>query len=307
MTGINSLWVEKYRPTTLEEIVVSPAVRAQFTKYREDKAIPHLLFVGTPGVGKTTAGKVIVGDILGCQMLYINASDEKGIDTIRSKVSSFASTLSFGDGHKVVMLDEADGLSPDAQRALRNTMEEFSAHTRFILTANYGHKIIPALKSRCIDIDMVPPIKEIVKRLLLILKAEEITVTDAEVKKLASNVKMMYPDMRKMINHIQQCSVTGELVLLDTKVSQATVACVYELICEDNPLDARKFIIKNEMSFGGDYPSLLRELLRYYYDNCTTNAKIRNAAIIIADHLYQSAFCMDQEINFTAAVVKLCD
>ena len=134
----NNLWVEKYRPKTIDEMVLSGENRAYFNTLKDE--VPNLLFVGTPGIGKTTIAKIIVQDILKCQYLYINASDENGIDTIRSKVCGFSQTKSLDGSIKIVILDEADGITIDGQRALRNTMEEYSSFTRFILTANYKHR-----------------------------------------------------------------------------------------------------------------------------------------------------------------------
>ena len=138
----DSLWVEKYRPKTLGDIILSDDNLSIIEKYQTENEIPNLLFAGCQGVGKTTLAKILVNDVLECQYLYINASDENGIDTIRSKVTQFAQTRSLDGKIKVIILDECDGLSQDAQRALRNTMEEYAEITRFILTANYSHRII---------------------------------------------------------------------------------------------------------------------------------------------------------------------
>ena len=169
MNEFNSLWVEKYRPSTLDDIILSDENRIIVEKFSTEQAIPNLLMCGCPGTGKTSLAKVIVNSVLQCQYLYINASDENGIDTIRSKVTQFAQTRSLDGSLKVIILDECDGLSQDAQRALRNTMEEYAAQTRFILTANYNHKIIPALQSRCQSIDMSPPLDKCVDRVSDIL------------------------------------------------------------------------------------------------------------------------------------------
>ena len=146
---ISDIWCEKYRPSTLNEIVLDKNTKTYFNKVQEENNIPNVLFVGKPGIGKTSLAKIIVNSILKCQYLYINASDENGIDTIRTKVLNFAQTQSLFGNIKVIILDECDGLSIDAQKALRNSIEEYHDLTRFILTANYKHKIIPALQSRC--------------------------------------------------------------------------------------------------------------------------------------------------------------
>ena len=165
---LNSIWTEKYRPKTLNEMVLSPDNRNYFSSLKGE--VPNLLFIGTPGIGKTTIAKVIVQDILKCQYLYINASDENGIDTIRNKVNNFSQTKSFDGNIKIVILDECDGITIDGQRALRNTMEEYSAYTRFILTANYKHKIIPPIQSRAQCFDLNPVISDVVTRIGYILK-----------------------------------------------------------------------------------------------------------------------------------------
>jgi len=203
----NNLWVQKYRPSTLDEMVLSEENRKFFSSIKDE--IPNLLFVGTPGIGKTTIAKIIVQDILKCQYLYINASDENGIDTIRSKVSGFSQTKSIDGALKVVILDEADGITIDGQRALRNTMEEYSAFTRFILTANYKHKIIPAIQSRTQYFDLSPDIHSVVNRVLLILKKEKITIPSTEQVNLVRIIKDNFPDIRKIINTIQKYSISG--------------------------------------------------------------------------------------------------
>jgi DNA polymerase III delta prime subunit len=142
-----NLWIEKYRPQTLDDMCLSDSIRAFFSSFTNE--IPHFLFTGNPGTGKTTISRIIVQDILKCDYLYINASDETGIDNIRVKVSGFVQTKSFDGGIKVVVLDEADGLSKEAQKCLRNLMEDYAKVARFILTANYRHKIIAPLQSRC--------------------------------------------------------------------------------------------------------------------------------------------------------------
>jgi len=203
----NNLWVEKYRPKTLNDLVLSESNRKYFESITDE--IPNLLFVGTPGLGKTTLARILVEDVLKCQYLYINASDENGIDTIRSKVVGFSQTRSLDGKVKIVILDESDGITLDGQRALRNTMEEYSNNTRFILTANYKHKIIPAIQSRTQFFDLNPPFDDVVKRIVDIVKQQGIKIEDDQKANFVNVIKQNYPDIRKIINAIQKASIKG--------------------------------------------------------------------------------------------------
>ena len=177
-----NLFVEKYRPKTLVDIVLTNEERLYFESLKSKEEIPNLLFAGNPGTGKTTLGKIIANDILDCQYLYINASDENGIDTIRSKVIGFASTKSLDGKLKLVLFDECDALTLDSQKALRNVIEEYSENTRFIFTCNYLFKIIPALQSRCQIFNLAPPLDGVLNRVVSILKNEGITVPEPRNK-----------------------------------------------------------------------------------------------------------------------------
>ena len=196
------LWIEKYRPSQLDDLVVSSENKRLVGKFKTDGEIPNLCFAGPPGVGKTTLAKILVNNILECQYLYINASDENGIDTIRTKVTQFAQIRSIDGNVKVIILDECDGLSQDAQRALRNTMEEFAEITRFILTANYSHRIIPALQSRCQSIDLTPPLDACNQRVRSILDQENISVSDEQQELLTTFIRKNYPDLRRIVNEV---------------------------------------------------------------------------------------------------------
>jgi len=299
----DNLWVEKYRPATLDEMVLSEDNKKYFKSITNE--IPNLLFVGTPGIGKTTIARIIVQDILKCQYLYINASDENGIDTIRSKVSNFSQTKSIDGNVKVVILDEADGITLDGQRALRNTMEEYSGYTRFILTANYKHKIIPAIQSRTQYFDLNPPIQEVLIRVVHILKAEKIKLPEEEKKNLVKVIKDNYPDIRKTINIIQKCGVTGSLIVKDVSDKNEIVNKIEVYLKGKNVLDLRKYLIENENEFQGDYGNLLKLYLNHIYNSQMNADNKKQSILLISDHLYRDAFVLDKEINAFACFVQL--
>lgn len=302
----SNIWCEKYRPHTLDDLLCTPELRDVFTTYREKEEIPNLLFTGGPGIGKTSSAKIIVNDILGCQYLYINASDENGIDTIRTKVTSFAQTKSIDGKIKVIILDETDGLSIDAQRALRNTMEEFAGITRFILTANYRYRIIPALQSRCQSFDLTPPLDVAVKRCASILKRENIIIEDNNKIKFIEFIKSIYPDIRKCINELQKFSSTGKLILADTK-NNKVLELIYNEIKKKNIETLRKALIESEHTFNSDYVLLLRNLFNFIDENETNSDYKRFYLLAISEYLYRSAFCVDQELNCYACLIQLSD
>jgi len=302
----SNIWCEKYRPHTLEDFICTSEIRDVLTSYKQKEEIPNLLFTGGPGIGKTSSAKIIVNDILGCQYLYINASDENGIDTIRTKVNSFAQTMSIDGKIKVIILDETDGLSIDAQRALRNTMEEFAGITRFILTANYRYRIIPALQSRCQSFDLTPPLDVAVKRCATILKRENIIIGEDQKVKFVEFVKGTYPDLRKCINELQKFSSTGKLVLADTK-NNKVLELIFSQIKQRNIETLRKALIESEHTFNSDYVLLLRNLFNYV-DETETNPDLKRYYLLaISEYLYRSAFCVDQELNCYACLIQLSD
>jgi DNA polymerase III delta prime subunit len=303
MEKFNKLWCEKYRPKTLKEMVLSEDNRKYFEQIKNE--IPNLLFVGTPGIGKSTIAKVIVQDILKCQYLYINASDENGIDTIRSKVSNFSQIKSLDGGVKVVILDEADGITIDGQRALRNTMEEYSEFTRFILTANYKHKIIPAIQSRTQHFDLTPDIHSVVTRVLLILKSEKITVPPTEQVNLVKVIKSNYPDIRKTINTIQKLSVTGTFTSAEKVDSSEIVKKINDSLSNQDAMGLRKYLIENESEFQGDYSNLLKLYLNFIYNSDLADNKKKQAIITISEHLYRDVFVLDKEINAFSCLCQL--
>jgi DNA polymerase III delta prime subunit len=303
MIDFDKIWVEKYRPTTLDDIILDERTLKQVKEFKEE--IPNLLFVGNPGTGKTTLARIIVNDVLGCNYLYINASDESGIDTIRHSITNFAQTKSFDGKVKVVILDEADGLTTQAQSALRNTMETYAKYCRFILTANYKHKIIPALQSRCQALDIKPVVELAVKRCYNILKDEKITVPEEQKKKFVQLVKRHFPDLRKTINELQKNIIDSELCIVSVTGDNELLEAVYKKIASKNSLEARRYLIENEDRFQGDYDTLLGNYLNFIYTANIEDLKKKEMIAIIADHLYKSAFVVDKEINAFACLVNL--
>ena len=302
MLKLDSLWCEKYRPSVLDDIILSKSNRSIIEKFYQDTQIPNLLFIGNAGIGKTSLAKILVKDALKCQYLYINASDENGIDTIRTKVTNFSKVKSIDGNIKVIILDEVDGLTLDAQRALRNTMEEYSEYTRFILTANYNHKVIPPLQSRCQTLDLVPPVELCFERVKHILQSENVTIDDED--KLQELVRNLYPDLRKTINEIQKSCIDGKLSINSTKNNLIIVKALFELVKTNKILKARKFIIQNEHKFNGDYNQLLKELFNYIDDVDKLPDKSM-CLLTVSEYMYRMAFVIDSEINFYSCLIQL--
>lgn len=310
----NDLWVEKYRPHTLDELVLDKDNRIYFSSLKGKKEIPNLLFLGPPGIGKTTLGKIIVNEILNCQYLYINASDESGIDTIRNKVKSFAQTRSMDGKLKICFLDECDHLSSvnagqgntNAQAALRNLMEEYSGTTRFILTGNYKHKIIAALQSRCQEFDLTPPVNECIKRCAQILKHENVKVSAVEKENLVELIRSNFPDLRKAINNLQKATINGELHIVKSVDKKDFAIKVLQKIRQKiDVTDLRKYVIDNEILFGNDYHSLLRGLFDAIFESDLSPEKKRLGMLLVSESMYRHNFVMDHEINCYAGLLNL--
>lgn len=297
------LWIERYRPRKLDDLIIDDDVKNIIINFKKD--IPNLLLCGIQGSGKTSLAKIIAKDILNCDYLYINASDENGVDTIREKVMGFARTMSFDGGLKIVILDESDGISKAAQGILRNVMESYSSTTRFILTGNYRHKIIPALQSRCQSLTLHTSLKDVTRRCVDILKQENIEIPNDQKKNLVSLIKTHYPDIRKCINELEKYSKSGILNIVSKKDTNEMLELVFSNLKTKDTLKTRKFLIENEELFDSDHESLLKDLLNYFYD-CSLNDTIKKQAIlIIADSLFKMMSVTDREICCIACLLQL--
>lgn len=298
----HTLWVEKYRPNTLEGYVGNDALRAKLEEYIQKHDIPHLLFYGTAGTGKTTAAKILVKNI-DCDYMFINASDERGIDTVRDKIKGFASTTGFKP-LKIVVLDEADFLGREAQPALRNLMEAYSANTRFILTANYVERIIDPLISRTQVYKLTPPsMKEVAKKLADILKAESV---EYDTKTVVQIVQAYYPDIRKIINTAQLQTRDGKLeISVDELIAQDVKLKVIDILTSNLPMkdkvnEIRKLVADNQIQ---DFTELY-QLLFHHVETYAGN-KVPQAIIAIAEGQFRDGQVPDREINFVATLYTI--
>lgn len=299
------LWIEKFRPQTLDEMCLSEYNRKQIKKWEESKDMPHLLLVSKPGQGKTTLARILVQNVLQCDYLYINASDESGIDTIRNKVTGFVKTKSFDGELKVVILDEGDQLTKSSLDCLRNLMESYSQYARFIITGNYEHKITEAIKSRCQSIDITPDIKDGLKRCLHILKEEEIKISPEQKKLLVSLIKRNFPDLRKCIVQMQQNCDNGILDIKNNSSKNEICDEIFKNLKSKNSLKTRKYLLENEQSFNHDYENLLKEILNYLYSYKLDDTKKKEAIVLIASYLFKATQVTDREINTFACILEL--
>jgi DNA polymerase III delta prime subunit len=300
----NDLWVEKYRPKNLDDLLLNEENREYFLSLKDD--IPNLLFYGSAGIGKTTLAKILVNDVLNCQYLYINASDENGIDTIRGKVMSFSQVRSFDGTKKVIILDEFCGMTLDAQKTLRNVMEEFHNSTRFILTANYIKKIIEPIKSRCSMFELKTDIDSVIKRCVSILVKEQIQISDDEKKKITNFVSLRFPDIRKTINDLQKFSISGNLNILQNDEVSDFAYTVYKKIVEKvSSLEIRKYTIESETLFNSNYQNLLKNLFEMFYESDIQEKHKKMILLDIGEYMYKDNFVIDHEINFYCCLFSI--
>lgn len=297
------IWVEKYRPQTLDDLMVDDNTRKIIENFGKD--IPNLLLTGVAGSGKTSLARIIAKDILNCDYLYINASDENGVDTIRDKVIGFAQTKSFDGGLKIVILDETDFGTANFQAILRNVIESYSSTTRFILTGNYKHRIIPALQSRCQSLTLHTSLKDVTRRCLEILKKEGIEIPNDQKKPLVALIKSHYPDIRKCINELEKYSKSGILSIETKKDTNQVMNLIYTNLQSGDTLKTRKFLIENEELFDSDHESLLKDLLNHFYDLFMDDTTKKQAILIIADNLFKMMSVTDREICCIACLLEL--
>ena len=299
------LWVEKYRPKTIEECILPEAMKKPFLEYVKKKEIPNMILTGSAGVGKTTVARAMCEEIE-CDYILINGSDESGIDTLRVKVKGFASSVSLLGGRKVIIIDEADYLTPTAQAAFRGVIEEFSGNCSFIFTCNFKNRIIQPLHSRCAVIDFklqngqkAKMAATFFKRIETILKGEKV---EYDQKVVAELITKYFPDYRRILNELQRYSVSGKIdtgilaVNANTRIKELMV-----LLGDKNFSEIRKWVSSNS---DNDVNMIYREI----YDNLYENLKketIPAAVILLAKYQYQSAFAADQEVNLLAFLTEL--
>ena len=301
MNNSNTLWVEKYRPYSLDTYIGNEHLKSKVTIYLQNNDLPHLLLYGKAGTGKTTLAKILVKNIE-CDYLYINASDENSVDTVRNKVRHFASTVGFKD-LKVIILDECDYITPNAQAALRNLMETFSKHCRFILTCNYVERIIDPIQSRCQLFQIIPPSKkEVAQKLHTILTEENINGELEDIKVL---VDSGYPDIRRVINSAQRNVVRGKLKLDTGSIIQNDYKLkLLEILKIQDKRNAfkniRQLIADSQIT---DYADLFRLL----YDEVDSYGQghIAECILVIAKYELSDSQVVDKEINAMAMLIEL--
>jgi len=301
MNNSNTLWVEKYRPYSLDTYIGNEHLKSKVTIYLQNNDLPHLLLYGKAGTGKTTLAKILVKNIE-CDYLYINASDENSVDTVRNKVRHFASTVGFKD-LKVIILDECDYITPNAQAALRNLMETFSKHCRFILTCNYVERIIDPIQSRCQLFQIIPPSKkEVAQKLHTILTEENVNGELEDIKVL---VDSGYPDIRRVINSAQRNVVSGKLKLDTGSIIQNDYKLkLLEILKIQDKRNAfkniRQLIADSQIT---DYADLFRLL----YDEVDSYGQghIAECILVIAKYELSDSQVVDKEINAMAMLIEL--
>ena len=300
------LWVEQYRPKTVDDCILPQSLKDTFKEFVEHGNVPNVILSGGPGVGKTTIAKAVLDEI-GATYMMINGSEESGIDVLRTKIKSFASTVSLEGGRKYLILDEADYLNPQStQPALRGFMEEFHKNCGFILTCNYKNRLIEPLHSRCSVIDFTIPksekpslASEFMKRMIFILQNEKV---EYDKKVLVEVIQRHFPDWRRILNELQRYSVSGRIdagILVD--MAEINIKELMKFMKEKEFTNVRKWVVNNL-----DMDSV--RLYRSIYDSLYTfldHSTIPHVVIVLAEYQHKSAFSADQEINLLACFTEI--
>jgi DNA polymerase III delta prime subunit len=300
------LWTEKYRPKTIGECVLPDALKQTLSEFISKGDIPNLILSGGPGVGKTTAAKAML-DELGLTYMFINGSEESGIDVLRTKIKNFASTVSLHGGRKYLILDEADYLNPQStQPALRGFIEEFHKNCGFILTCNYKNRLIPPLHSRCSVVDFTIQKSEkkelaeqFFKRVMNVLVVEDVKF---EPKAVAEVINKFFPDWRRVLNELQRYSVSGRIdagILVD--ISEVNIKELMHSMKQKEFTNVRKWIVNN---IDNDPTRLFRRLYDNLYDYMD-GSSIPHVVVILGEYQYKAAFVADQEINMLACLTEI--
>jgi DNA polymerase III delta prime subunit len=299
------LWVEKYRPKTIEECILPDGIKATFQEYVNRKEIPNLLLAGSAGVGKTTIAKALCEEV-GCDYIMINGSDESGIDVLRNKIKNYASSMSLSGGRKVVIIDEADYLNPNStQPAMRGAIEEFASNCSFIFTCNFKNRIIDPIHSRCTVVDFkINGSKQkmaaaFFKRAEWILEQEGITYDKAVV---AAVITKHFPDNRRVLNELQRYSVSGTIDKgILASVSDVQMNELVSSVMNKDFASCRKWVTNN---LDNDITRIFRNIYDALYDKLKPNS-VPQMVLILAKYQYQAAFVADHEINLIACLTEL--
>ena len=300
------LWVEQYRPKTVDECILPKTLKTQLQSYVDKQDISNLILAGGPGVGKTTAARAMLEQI-GATYMFINGSEESGIDVLRTKIKNFVSTVSLDGGRKYLILDEADYLNPQStQPALRGFMEEFHSNCGFILTCNYKNKLIAPLHSRCGVVDFTIPKSEkaglagqFFKRAISILKENEIKYNEKVVAEL---INKYFPDWRRILNELQRYSVSGEIdagILVN--LGEKSVKELMGMMKNKEFTNVRKWVVEN---IDNDPDTLFRAVYDNLYEYLDSST-IPHVVVILGEYQYKNAFVADAEINMVACLTEI--